>query len=162
MDIAALKEQLMALHPASFSWAVTCCRFDAAEAEDVLQMTYLKIMDGRAQFSGTSSLKTWLFAVIRNTAAARRRSLGRWLAKPTEAPPESKNPEQLTEVAQRRAQVVDALATLPERQRQILDLVFYHDLSIAEAAVVMNVTLGTARTHYERGKVSVAKRLGNA
>ena len=34
----------------------------------------------------------------------------------------------------------------------MLDLVFFHGLSIEDAAGVMGVALGTARVHYQRGK----------
>ena len=49
---------------------------------------------------------------------------------------------------------------LPARQRELLHLVFYHDLSIAEAAGILGVAVGTARTHYERGKARLRQWLG--
>src|SRR5256712_7626116 len=68
MDIAELKNELEKLHSASFGWAMSCCRRDYAEAEEVLQTVYLKIFEGKARYRGEASLKTWLFAVIRKTA----------------------------------------------------------------------------------------------
>jgi RNA polymerase sigma-70 factor (ECF subfamily) len=49
---------------------------------------------------------------------------------------------------------------LPERQRDVLHLVFYQDLTIAQAAEVLGVALGTARVHYERGKARLRALLG--
>jgi RNA polymerase sigma factor (sigma-70 family) len=48
--------------------------------------------------------------------------------------------------------VRQALGRLAVRQREVLDLVFFHGLTIEEAAQVMGVALGTARVHYQRGK----------
>src|SRR5881227_484789 len=80
MDTEELQGELEKLHSASFGWALSCCRRDYAEAEEVLQTVYLKILEGKARFRGESSLKTWLFAVIRKTAASEyRRKLLRGL-----------------------------------------------------------------------------------
>ena len=54
MDIAELKAELERLHSTSFGWALSCCRRDASEAEEVLQTVYLKILEGKARFRGES------------------------------------------------------------------------------------------------------------
>ena len=156
MDDSALEREIERLHEASFAWALSLCRWDRQEAEDVLQTTYLKVIDGRARFDGRASVKTWLFAVIRKTAAdARRRSIVRRLLW---AEPEAPAPtgERTTDQARARA----ALSQLAPRQREVLDLVFFHDLTIEEASKVMRVSLGSARVHYERGKARLREILG--
>jgi hypothetical protein len=68
-----LRRELELLHRESFGWALACCAHDVSTAETVLQTVYLKILEGKARFDGRARLKTWLFAVIRNTAAEERR-----------------------------------------------------------------------------------------
>lgn len=154
-----LERELAAMHAASFGWALACCRRDREQAEDVLQQAYWKVLSGRARHDGRSSLKTWFFGVVRLTAREQHRTsvLG-WLRR-REAPdaeelaaPSRPDPAVASETA--RA-VAAALAELPERQREVLHLTFYEGLTIAEAATIMGVALGTARQHYERGKASM-------
>jgi RNA polymerase sigma-70 factor (ECF subfamily) len=156
-----LEQQIAALHPASFAWALACTRWDAAEAEEVLQSVYLSILEGRARFDGRSTLKTWLFAVVRNMAARARRR--RWLE--ARAPwrllfgPDVDHADPVA-AEERGAQVRRALCTLPARQREVLDLVFFHEMTVEHAAEVMEVSTGTARTHYHRGKLRLLELLG--
>jgi RNA polymerase sigma factor (sigma-70 family) len=159
MDIAELKAELERLHSASFGWALSCCRRDRTEAEEVLQEVYLKILQGKARFGGESSLKTWLFAVIRKTAATeyRRRLLRsfRWTSdedETVERIPISESQAANFEKSEIQEHFQNALKNLPKRQREALHLVFYEDLSLREAADVMGVSIGSARQHYERGK----------
>jgi RNA polymerase sigma-70 factor (ECF subfamily) len=158
MDDSELRANLEQYHNESFGWALSCCAHNRAEAESVLQLVYLKVLEGKARFEGKATFRTWLFAVIRRTAADERRR--QWLrgfgllkyveragrAAGTTSPDDTVFRSEMQTLCRR------ALAELPKRQREDLQLVFYHELSLAEAAEVLGISLGSVRTHYERGK----------
>ena len=163
MDESELRAQLEQFHPVSYGWALSCCSRNPMEAEDILQTAYLKILDGRARFDGQAAFKTWLFAVIRHTALdEQRRRWLRWLRldgyrqeRDDEVQPAAHGDG--LEQTERVQLFRETLAKLPRRQQEVLHLVFYQDLTIEDAAGVMGVSLGSARTHYARGK----QRLGD-
>ena len=158
MEISAFKAELERLLPASFGWAMSCCRQNRADAEEVLQIVYLKILQGKAVYRGESKLQTWLFAVIRKTAIAEYRKQLFRVLNPSAGTGSTVNHELEFERSEMQQRFQQALAQLPARQRETLHLVFYQELSLSEAAAVMNVSVGSARRHYERGK----KRLREA
>jgi RNA polymerase sigma factor (sigma-70 family) len=166
MEAAPLAAALAELHAASFGWALACCGRDASAAADVLQQAYWKVLEGKARFDERSSLKTWFFAVIRWTAAEQRRSVVRFLrrsAPPSDAPEppasSSAKPDRATERTESAARLSRALAKLAPRQREVLHLVFYEELSVADAAAIMGVSVGSARQHYDRGKTRLKELL---
>jgi RNA polymerase sigma-70 factor (ECF subfamily) len=152
MEIAELKAELERLHQASFGWALSCCRHNRAEAEEVLQTVYLKILQGKAVYRGESKLQTWLFAVIRKTAITERRKHVLRTLISSSRDESCSQPEIEFERSEMQRRFQQALTRLPARQRETLHLVFYQDLSLSEAAEVMNISIGSARRHYERGK----------
>jgi RNA polymerase sigma factor (sigma-70 family) len=129
----------------------------------VLQSAYLKVIDGSAQFEGRSSLKTWFFSVIRLTAMERKRSS--WLREKILRKNYDSGffdrPQTALDDSARslRPQIAKAIKQLSEQQQRLIELVFFHELSLEEAAEIMKIQVGTARTHYQRAKDALSKTL---
>lgn len=134
------------LHRESYLWARQCCGFDEDQAKDVLQSVYLKILEGKAVYREKSSFKTWLFSVIRYTSLEEKKS-GKKTASLEEvsgfAAREESPPGDFHE---------ELIKILPKRQQEVLLLVFYHNLTLEKTAEIMRISLGSVRTHYDRGK----------
>ena len=129
-----------------------------------MQTAYLKVVDGRARFADQSQFRAFLFGVIRRTASEeRRRRVIRQTLSLGLATDHTTGADRLADIVrdESTARLIRALDQLAERQREVLHLVFYNDLTIAEAAEVMRVSLGSARTHYERGKARLRQLLGD-
>ena len=156
MEKAKLEVLLEEHHANAYTWALHCCHGNQEEAKDVLQTVYLTILEGKAEFSNLSSFKTWLFSLIRKKACTAHRNLMRRLRRLSDEPlgpsvEQAQNVERIYR-SELREKVTKLLADLSGRQREVLYLVFYHELTLEEAAKAMSVSLGSARTHYHRGK----------
>ena len=155
---------IAALHSQCFAWALVCCDNRREDAEDVLQEVYASVLDDGLRFDGRSTLKTWIFGVIRSKALGQRRRerlralLGIRHAHRIDVPTAPSADDEAI-ATERRERTRAALGDLSRRQREVLLLVFYHDLSIEEAARIMGCSLGSARVHYARGKRRLAELL---
>ena len=163
-----LLDELRPHHQQSFMWALTCCDGAREEAEDLLQDIYLDILAGKLTYRRESTPRVWLFGVIRVSAIGKQRKLKRrlqllalhiqnhvhTLSGFTTHSPSATYQEQIE-----RRHVLNAIATLSSQQRRVIELVFYHEMTIAEAARVCEMSLGSARTHYQRGKRHLEKKL---
>ena len=153
------------LHHDCYGWALACCRWNREEALEVLQTAYVRVLEGRARLNGFPAPRAWLFGVIRRTALEQRRrwavrALGmrRW-QRLEPVPPGPAGPAAQVEDDEARARLRRLLDRLSSRQRDLLHLVFYQDMTIEEAAGVLSISLGTARAHYERGKARLRNLL---
>jgi RNA polymerase sigma-70 factor (ECF subfamily) len=167
-DVTDLDDQLIRHHHAAFGWALACCRWDPGMAEDVLQTAYLKLLDGRANHAEKSEFRGFLFGVIRRTASEERRRRALRNLLPTRlfdlrSDDGVANHPGVTGIVrdEESSQLIAALQRLPRRQSEVLHLVFYQDLSIASAAEVLGISVGSARVHYERGKAQLRRLLGD-
>jgi RNA polymerase sigma factor (sigma-70 family) len=150
MNKIRLERLLNEHHKDAFLWASQCCNYNREEGKEVLQMTYLKILEGKAAYAEHSAFKTWLFSVIRFTAIdhLKKRFQFEGLEKlQAEEEEEQAEPDPVN--------YKTLLSRLPDRQHQVLLLAFYHDMTLAMIAEVMGLHIGTVRTHYERGKIAL-------
>ncbi len=159
-----LVQRLEPLHRDAYAWARHCCGAAPIDPGDVLQIAYLKILSGKARPRDSATLKSWWFGVIRWTAREEARRLRFRESLPMRmlrfAPAkETFALAPVIEADESLRALKAALLKLPTRQAEVLHLVFHQDLSIADASQVMGVSLGSARTHYERAKKKLRELL---
>lgn len=162
---------------------------DRAVAEEVVQESWLGVLEGLAGFEGRSSLRTWLFTIVANCARSRARREARSTplsafdeavepaVDPARFLPEdhprwpghwSSPPEEWAEakLLTREALgfVAIAIAALPAAQRQVIVLRDVEGCTAAEACVLLELSEGNQRVllHRARSKVraSLEKALG--
>ena|SRR5690606_3504122 len=146
MNRSQLDHILKAHNRDAYLWARQCCSFDDELAKDVLQQTYLKILEGRAKLKDALKAKTWLFSIIRYTAIDELRKAGKVVPLS-----DSYDPVEIQEEID-TTDYEGIIKHLPEMQREVILMVFYHQMTIAQSAEILQIGLGTARTHYDRGK----------
>ena len=124
---------------------------DRGAAEDLLQTTLLRV--ARRWSTARTAPEAYARTVLVNLSHDRRRALFR---RPREAPLPP-DPDLMTGVDQNldrvaeRGAMVRALAALPIRQRQVLVLRYFEDLSVEETAQLLHCTPGTVKAHASRG-----------
>jgi RNA polymerase sigma factor (sigma-70 family) len=121
----------------------------------------MELLTGKARFDNRSSLKTFVFSVVQNLARSRFRRIASRL-RLVQAASHSAIDDVVQPVEPSKESAVwGAVQELPQRQRDIIELVFCRDMTIEAASSVMGVTTGTGRVHYDRAKKALKTKLGN-
>ena len=139
----------------------------AADAEDLVQDTYLKAFRSAHQFEPGTNLKAWLFTILHNTFRNIRRHDGRSpVDVDSEAVERAANdgeadlsPEQILSRQTLDADLQGALDALPEAFRQAVWLRDVEELTYAEMAQVLDVPIGTVMSRISRGRRALSQGL---
>ena len=161
MQHNSIRSQLEQYHNDCYGWALHCCYQDREMAHEVLQTSYLKILERQNLFAGRSEFKTWAFTIIKNKAidAFRKKRREINLFRTQDHFPDifyDEGTENVYDLNLPKSFFNEALGRLSERQRQLLQLVFYHDLSLNQSAKILNISQGSVRKHYDRAKKILA------
>ncbi|MEU6023339.1 SigE family RNA polymerase sigma factor [Micromonospora sp. NPDC047134] len=131
---------------------------DWGTAEDLLQTALTKTYLAWKRLGGIEAIEPYTRRVMINTSTSwwRRRWHGE---RPTEVLPERPAADEIEQQLNRDA-LWRHLRALPARQRAVLVLRFYEDLSEAQAAALLNISTGTVKSQTSRALATLRRRIG--
>jgi RNA polymerase sigma-70 factor (ECF subfamily) len=141
-----------------------------ADAEDLVQDTFLKAFRASRQFERGTNLKAWLFTILHNTFRNMRRHDGRnpvdvdseTVEQAVDLAGQDQTPEQLLTRATLDVDLQAALDALPVAFRQAVWLRDVEEFSYAEIARMIDAPIGTVMSRISRGRRMLYDRLAAA
>ncbi|KUJ65195.1 RNA polymerase subunit sigma-24 [Streptomyces albus subsp. albus] len=124
---------------------------DFHEAEDLVQTTLAKVYARWRRIPGDQVDAYVRRALVNNNLSRIRKKRVAHLLMPFLPEPAHRAHGGHAEVTDDRAALTQALAALPARQRTVMVLRYFEDLSDQEIATVLDCSLGTVKTHARRG-----------
>lgn len=147
-------------HLSSVTRYATYVLSDAAQAEDVAQETFLRLIRKAQDWrSGGATLRTWLFRVALNLCIDRKRARR---MQPLDSAEETADPVDdgaVNSTFDLQNHVRAAVRDLPERQQAAIILVHYEGFSGTEAADILNVSVEALESLLARGRRSLRQQL---
>jgi RNA polymerase sigma-70 factor (ECF subfamily) len=173
-DQAHFAEQAMEHMPSLYSAALRMTR-NPADAEDLVQETYLRAYRGYGGFTEGTNLKAWLYRILTNTFINRYRAkkrrpeetdfddvedfyLYRRLGGLEEARAGRSAEDELMDLFPEQ-EVKDAVEALPENFRMAVLLADVEGFSYKEIAEILDIPIGTVMSRLHRGRKQLQKRL---
>ena len=138
---------------------------DKTVAEDLVSQVFLDVWRTAGQFEGRSQVSTWLMAIARFKALSALRERKHEdvdqdsvmaIADTTEGP------EQALERAHTSNLLRRCIGQLSPAHREIIDLVYYHEKSVEEAATIIGIPQATVKTRMFYARKQLAEMLGDA
>jgi RNA polymerase sigma-70 factor (ECF subfamily) len=144
-----------------------------ADAEDLVQDTFVKALRFSDRFTAGTNLKAWLYTILLNTWRNRRRDSARApvevdsprvdeAANAGDGPSALDTPEQMLLRATVREDLQAALDALPEVFREAVWLRDVEEFTYAEIAEMLSIPIGTVMSRISRGRRLLFERLNSA
>lgn len=163
-DRAAFRAWLEQTHGAVFAVALRLTG-QRADAEDVVQTTYVRAWQGLETLKDPGASLGWVCGIARHVSMDRRRQVGRNPVQHDEdgaarlqdhAAP---SPEARAQLAEGKAHLRTALASLSADHRSVLELREMHGLAYEEVAAVLGIPVGTVESRVHRARTALARAL---
>ena len=134
------------------------------EADEAAQETFVRAYRSLSGFRGESRLRTWLIRIALNVSrtigASRERTAS--LEEAADAIDAGESAEAAAGRQEAGAAVRRAVAGLPPRQREVVLLKVFSDLTYEEVAAVMGLTAGAVKAHFHQAVSNLRRRMEGA
>lgn len=162
-DADVALEELYAAHWSSLVRLATLLLRDQGTAEEVVQDAFVAMHDRWGRLQDPSKGLAYLRATVVNKARSVLRHRKVVTAYVDRTPPASDTPGADHALLQsaRRSDVLAALGALPVRQREVLVLRYYLDLSEHDIAATLGISKGAVKSHASRGSASLRTLLSD-
>jgi RNA polymerase sigma-70 factor (ECF subfamily) len=155
------REQLVELLPRLRRFARTITR-DPTEADDLVQLSLERALLRWRQWQPGSRLDSWMFGIIKNAWIDEIRSRRRREAVFVEEEAGAQVGERSAEQQLESMAIGQAMARLPEEQRMAVALVLVEGLSYKDAAVSLEVPIGTLTSRLARARTALMAQLSES
>lgn len=126
--------------------------------EDILVETYTEVWKNASKFKGRSRVCTWMIGIARNLAMNELKKLkGHEDIDEFENQLQASPPEEGS--LDRKRLIKKALVNLSLKHREVLDLVFFHDLTYKEVSEILDIPTNTVKTRVFYAKESLKQFL---
>jgi RNA polymerase sigma-70 factor (ECF subfamily) len=164
-DQAALRELMIRHQTRIYRFVMRFIR-DRGVAEDIVSDTFVAVWRQAADFENRSSVATWLLAIARYKALSARERLVAAHEPLDEVAATLVDPGHGPDAGIERRDSArflrQCLAALPAEQAMLLDLVYFHEKSVREAAVIAGVSENTVKSRMYLGRKKLAAMLNAA
>ncbi len=119
------------------------------DARETLQRVFLRAFENLPQFRGESSLRSWLYRIAVNTSLHQLRDARPFVALEHASEPET-HPFATYRLAaqQARSRLAQAIETLPDKQRRVVELRIFQELSFREIGEALGSSEDTAKANF--------------
>jgi RNA polymerase sigma-70 factor (ECF subfamily) len=142
---------------------------DRAEAEDLVQETYLKALKGFASFQQGTNFRAWMYRILRNTFLTSRTGLKASMTVSLDeeddsaaVPATAETPESILLAHAGREAIKNALERIPVNFREIILLCDVEEMSYQEIADTLNVPIGTVMSRLSRARKAMRELLATS
>lgn len=142
---------------------------DSAEAEDLVQETFVRVFRKKSLYTGAAKFSTWLYTIASNLAKTRLRRMSLWRfvrlggggvdGPEFDLPDDNAKTDREAEESLREVRIQKALEALPVKYREVIILRDIQELTYEEITAITGTAMGTVKSRMNRARMQLRSML---